>query len=150
MVNNFFCSNTVRRTTNPVCRGLLVLWPKLWQSFCHFSLKGFASNFEWHFLHERKLIVKNETHLSWFVANQKNKTCFKYVSRLFRVSSYRKDILKLEEDAQKILNFMASYGLIANPKKTALIFLKLRNGKEGSVEVKIIDVINYYYYFYLY
>ena len=34
---------------------------------------------------------------------------------------------------------MASNGLIANPKKTALIFLKLRNGKEGSVEVKIGD-----------
>ena len=30
----------------------------------------------------------------------------------------------LEEDAQNVLNFMASNGLVANPKKTALIFLR--------------------------
>ena len=35
-------------------------------------------------------------------------------------------IRKLEEDAQNVLAFMASNGLVANPKKTSLIFLNVK------------------------
>ena len=39
----------------------------------------------------------------------------------------------LEEDAENVLNFMASNGLVANPKKTTLLILN----NKGSEEVKI-------------
>ena len=35
---------------------------------------------------------------------------------------------QLEEDAQNVLNVMASNGLVANPKKTALVCLRASNG----------------------
>ena len=36
-------------------------------------------------------------------------------------------IKQLEEDAQHVLNIMASNGLVANPKKTALVCLRASN-----------------------
>ena len=39
-------------------------------------------------------------------------------------------IKKMEEDALNVLKFMASNGLVANPKKTTLLFLNLRKGMD--------------------
>ena len=46
-------------------------------------------------------------------------------------------ILKLEEDADLILRFMASNGLVANPKKTTLMILNHNNKSHTQVEVKV-------------
>ena len=39
---------------------------------------------------------------------------------------------KMEEDARNVLSYMASNGLIANPKKTAMLFLNNKKSKESS------------------
>ena len=46
-------------------------------------------------------------------------------------------IKQLEEDGQNVLNFMASNGLVANPKKTALIFLNSKQNGQEHIEIKI-------------
>jgi hypothetical protein len=46
-------------------------------------------------------------------------------------------IKKMELDAVSVLKFMASNGLIANPAKTSLLFLNLKNSEEGPIEMKI-------------
>jgi hypothetical protein len=46
-------------------------------------------------------------------------------------------IKKMELDAVLVLKFMASNGLIANPAKTSLLFLNLKNSEEGPIEMKI-------------
>ena len=44
----------------------------------------------------------------------------------------------MEEDALQVLKFMASNGLIANPKKTAMLFLNTKKATNGiQVELKI-------------
>ena len=44
----------------------------------------------------------------------------------------------MEEDAIQVLKFMASNGLIANPKKTAMLFLNTRNSTSGvPIEINI-------------
>ena len=45
---------------------------------------------------------------------------------------------KLEEDAEEILKFMASNGLVANPTKTTLLIMN--NKEEEEVEVKVGNV----------
>ena len=42
---------------------------------------------------------------------------------------------KLEEDGNNVLRYMASNGLVANPKKTALVFI---NTKKQTVPIKIV------------
>ena len=44
---------------------------------------------------------------------------------------------KLEEDALQVLRFMASNGLIANPKKTALVFLNQKFDPINEIKIKI-------------
>ena len=46
-------------------------------------------------------------------------------------------IKKLELDAINVLRFMASNGLVANPKKTSLIILNQRIRKDEIITVKI-------------
>ena len=46
-------------------------------------------------------------------------------------------ILKLEEDADLVLRFMASNGLVANPSKTTLMILNNNNKALDLVEVKV-------------
>ena len=43
---------------------------------------------------------------------------------------------KMEADANEVLKFMASNGLIANPKKTALVFLNLKK-EEAHIPIKL-------------
>ena len=40
---------------------------------------------------------------------------------------------RLESDATEVLRFMASNGLISNPKKTALVFLNLKDHFDYAV-----------------
>ena len=42
----------------------------------------------------------------------------------------------MEEDAINVLKFMASNGLVANPKKTKLLFLNLKS-KMDPISIKI-------------
>ena len=44
-------------------------------------------------------------------------------------------ISKLQEDAEQVLKFMASNGLVANPTKTTLLILNNKNGKQ--IEIKV-------------
>ena len=44
---------------------------------------------------------------------------------------------KLEEDAENVLNFMASNGLVATPKKTSFIIINQKDRKNEVVFVKI-------------
>ena len=55
------------------------------------------------------------------------------------ISAKQLELLKklLEEDAQNILNFIASNGLVANPKKTALLFLNSKNNETNPIELLI-------------
>ena len=47
-------------------------------------------------------------------------------------------IRKLEEDAQNVLAFMASNGLVANPKKTSLMFLNVKKSiNQNDIKVKV-------------
>ena len=46
-------------------------------------------------------------------------------------------IRQLEEDGQNVLEFMASNGLVANPKTTALIILNSKSGHNESIEINI-------------
>ena len=41
---------------------------------------------------------------------------------------------KLEEDALQVLKFMASNGRIANPKKTALVFLNQKYDPNNEIK----------------
>ena len=43
----------------------------------------------------------------------------------------------MEIDAVKVLKFMASNGLVANPKKTTLIFLNQGKVEEEEIWIKI-------------
>ena len=43
---------------------------------------------------------------------------------------------KLEEDGNNVLRYMASNGLVANPKKTALVFINLKH-QENPITIKI-------------
>ena len=43
----------------------------------------------------------------------------------------------MEEDAINILKYMASNGLVANPKKTTLLFLNLKKKKDGPIIINI-------------
>ena len=45
----------------------------------------------------------------------------------------------LEEDALNVLRFMASNGLVANPSKTALLFLNNKNTTNEEISLKIGD-----------
>ena len=47
---------------------------------------------------------------------------------------------KMEEDGINVLRYMASNGLVANPQKTALIFLNLKKGND-PISIKIGDEI---------
>ena len=50
------------------------------------------------------------------------------------------EVKKMMQDAENVLRFMASNGLIANPKKTAMLFLNLKKaerGKEDIISIKI-------------
>ena len=47
---------------------------------------------------------------------------------------------KLEEDADNVLNYMASNGLVANPSKTSLIFMGHREDKDQTISIKIGDI----------
>ena len=42
---------------------------------------------------------------------------------------------KMEEDATQILRFMASNGLIANPNKTAMLFLNHKSDEKISIRI---------------
>ena len=44
---------------------------------------------------------------------------------------------KMEEDAKNVLQFMASNGLVANPKKTSLIILNQKVRKDEVIKIKI-------------
>ena len=44
---------------------------------------------------------------------------------------------RLEIDAKNVLQFMASNGLVANPKKTTFIILNQRQRKEEIISIKI-------------
>ena len=44
---------------------------------------------------------------------------------------------KLEEDAENVLNFMASNGLVANPKKTSFVILNQKVRKNEAISIKI-------------
>ena len=46
---------------------------------------------------------------------------------------------KLEEDAVRVLQFMASNGLVANPKKTVLMILNSKNKTETKRSIKVGD-----------
>ena len=47
-------------------------------------------------------------------------------------------IRKMEEDALQVLKFMASNGLVANAKKTAMLFLNYKNSTDGeTIELNI-------------
>ena len=43
---------------------------------------------------------------------------------------------KMEEDAKNVLQFMASNGLVANPKKTSLIILNQKVRKDEVIKIK--------------
>ena len=45
-------------------------------------------------------------------------------------------ITQLEEDAERVLKFMASNGLVANPKKTSLLFINLKN-TQVPIQIKV-------------
>ena len=46
-------------------------------------------------------------------------------------------IAKLEEDADLVLKFMASNGLVANPHKTTLMILNYKSLNQDPIEVKV-------------
>ena len=46
-------------------------------------------------------------------------------------------LIKLEEDGQNVLKFMASNGLVANPKKTCFVILNQRVRKDEIISIKI-------------
>ena len=46
-------------------------------------------------------------------------------------------INKLEADAINVLQFMAPNGLVANPRKTSLIFLNQKERKEDEISIMI-------------
>jgi hypothetical protein len=49
-------------------------------------------------------------------------------------------IAKLETDAINVLKFMASNGLVANPKKTVFMLLILKNQSNTRISIKIREV----------
>ena len=44
---------------------------------------------------------------------------------------------KLESDAKKVLQFMASNGLVANPKKTSFVIFNQKARKDEIISIKI-------------
>ena len=43
---------------------------------------------------------------------------------------------KLESDAEKVLSFMASNGLVANPKKTSFVILNQKGRKDELIQLE--------------
>ena len=48
---------------------------------------------------------------------------------------------RLEEDAENVLKFMASNGLVANPTKTTLMILNNKNGEKISIKINDLQKI---------
>ena len=68
----------------------------------------------------------------------KNSTIFSYAddtSSSTQGKNVAEVVSKLEEDGEEILKFMASNGLVANPKKTTLLIMN--NKEEGEVQVTV-------------
>ena len=55
---------------------------------------------------------------------------------IFTAKRIEELIVKLESDATKVLRYMASNGLVANPAKTTLIFLNLKNN-QPPIQIQI-------------
>ena len=69
-----------------------------------------------------------------------------YVTVSHKLLSKVKEML--EEDAKNVLMFMASNGLVANPKKTAFMILNHKQDLvTNPITIIIGNEINYYYYY---